>query len=447
MPFYAKIPVMKRALLQPLIDWKSSKHRKPLLLMGARQVGKTTLLRHFGQKMYRNVVEINFEARPDLKLIFEKNLEPDRVLRDLALELDLDEAITPDETLLFFDEIQECPNALNSLKYFNENANQYHVCGAGSLLGVKLGHTKGFPVGNVTFKTLYPLSFMEFLDVLDQSRLKEYLLSLTLSDTITETIHQKLLQYLKYYFFVGGMPEAVSVYKDTQDFREVRQIQNNIVRAYDLDFVKHAPESIIMRITECFHSIKSQLAKENKKFIYSVVRKGGRARTYEDAIQWLLEAGLIYKVYQASTPKLPLSAYEDRHIFKAYLLDVGLLNMMADLPAKTIVQENALFQEFRGSLTENYVAQTMITQHDHLHYWTSGNVAEVDYIFRHEDKIYPLEVKSGTTGKKKSLLVYKDKYKPDLVLRASPQNLNKQDGFVNIPLYMLALLPKLLSER
>lgn len=443
LPFYARLFPMNRQLIHRLLAWKSSKRRKPLLLMGTRQVGKTTLLRRFGEQAYHNVVEINFDDRPDLKRLFESNLTPERILKDISLELDVE--IIPAETLLFFDEIQECPNALNSLKYFQENANQYHVCGAGSLLGVKLAHTKGFPVGKVNFEKLYPLSFLEFLEALNQIRLKEYLSTLTLDDTISEPIHEKLLRYLKYYLFVGGMPEAVSTYKETENFSEVREVHNAIIRAYDLDFVKHAPEALVMRITECFHSITSQLAKENKKFIYSVIRQGARARNYEDAIQWLVEAGLFHKIYQTNTAKLPLQAYENRQIFKAYLFDVGLLNTMADLPAKAILQGNALFQEFRGSLTENFVAQEMKQQHERQHYWTSGNTAEVDFIFRHEDLIYPLEVKSGASRQKKSLLVYRDKYKPTQLLRTSPQNLIKQDGFINLPLYLVGELTRLLG--
>ena len=428
--------------------WKASSRRKPLLVMGARQVGKTTLLRQFGKEEYRNVVEINFDSRPDLKSLFDVNLSCERILRDIGLEFDVD--IIPKETLIFLDEIQECPNALNSLKYFNENANEYHICGAGSLLGVKLSHTKGFPVGKVNFEKLYPLDFIEFLEALGQTRLKEYLLSVNLikgensNNLINDSIHEKLIQYLKHYLYIGGMPEAVSCYKETQDFKEVREVHNDIIKAYDLDFIKHAPASNVMKITECFHSITSQLAKENKKFIYSVIREGARARNYEDAIQWLVEAGLFYKVYQVNAPRIPLQAYENQHIFKAYLFDVGLLNTMAKIPIKAILQGNNLFQEFKGSLTENFVAQQLMLQHKRLHYWSSENRSEIDFVFQHKDQIYPLEVKSGISNKKKSLLVYKDKYKPDFALRLSPQNLDIQGDFINLPLYMAGRLASLL---
>ena len=435
---------MKRHLMKNLCDWKASSRRKPLLLMGARQVGKTTLLKTFGQQYYANQVIINFDDRPDLKALFEPNLIPTRIIKDISLELNVE--IIPGKTLLIFDEIQECPNALNSLKYFNENANEYHICCAGSLLGVKLYHTKGFPVGKVNFLHLYPLNFLEYLEALNQTQLKEYILSLTLNDTISEPIHEKILNILKQYLYTGGMPEAVVKYIETQDFNAVREVHHDIIQAYDLDFTKHAPRSLIMKIYECFHSITSQLAKENKKFIYSIIREGARARNYEEAIQWLVEAGLFYKIYNTNTPKLPLNAYENKQFFKIYPLDVGLLNTMASLPEKTIIKRNKLFQEFQGSLTECFVTQELVQQHDRLHYWTSENRAEIDFILQLEDSLYPLEVKSGYSKQKKSLLAYQEKYSPQLIIRTSPQNLKMQDKFVNLPLYLVSQLSSLLNN-
>ncbi|EKD77065.1 MAG: ATPase, partial [uncultured bacterium] len=359
--------VMKRELIHRLNTWKSSSYRKPMLVMGARQVGKTTLVRDFGKKSYRNLVELNFDDHPQLKQLFERDLDPKRIVRDISLELNV--KIIPGETLLFFDEIQDCPNALNSLKYFRENANEYHVCGAGSLLGVKLMHTKGFPVGQVHFEKLFPLSFFEFLDALNQTQLKEYLLSLTLNDKINPAIHEKCLDYLKYYLLIGGMPEAIYRYQETKDFNLVRDVHKNILHSYDLDFMKHAPSDLVMKITECFHSISSQLSKENKKFIYSIIREGARARNYEMALQWLVEANLFNKVYQVSTPKMPLRAYENSQYFKAYFCDVGLLTTLSDLPIKVVIHGNQLFQEFHGALTENFVAQELVRAHERLHYW------------------------------------------------------------------------------
>jgi len=434
---------MKRSLTHRLKAWKLSSRRKPMLVMGARQVGKTTLLRAFGKEMYRNCVELNFDDRPDLKKLFERDLDPKRIIRDIGIELNVD--IVPGETLLFFDEIQDCPNALNSLKYFRENANEYHVCGAGSLLGVKLAHTKGFPVGQVHFEKLYPLNFFEFLDALDQTRLKEYLSTLSLADSINDAIHEKCMEYLRYYFVIGGMPEAIRTYQETKQFDVVREVHHDILRAYDLDFIKHAPADLVMKITDCFHSISSQLSKENKKFIYSVIREGARARSYEDALQWLVEANLFNKVYQISTPKLPLRAYENPQYFKAYFCDVGLLNTLTDLPIKTVIHGDMLFQEFHGALTENFVAQELALTHERLHYWTSGNRAEVDFVFQEEGLIYPLEVKSGVSNHKKSLIAYRDKYQPPLLLRTSPQNLDKQVGFINLPLYLIGEVSRLLK--
>ena len=436
---------MERQLIQQLSHWKHARNRKPLLLMGARQVGKTTLLHTFGKQAYKNVVSLNFDSRPELKKLFSLDLKPHRILRDICLELGV--TINPAETLLILDEIQEAPDALNSLKYFNEEANEYHVCGAGSLLGVKLAHTQGFPVGKVHFETLYPLNFNEFLTALGEKSLAEYLSTITLKETINPLIHEKLMGYFRLYLFIGGMPEAVKQYRDSEEIQRARTVHQDIIRAYDLDFTKHAPVSLILRITECFHSITSQLAKENKRFIYSVIREGARARTYEMAIQWLIEAGLFYKIYNTNTPKLPLKAYENCNIFKVYPVDVGLLNTMADLPIKLILRRSALLQEFQGSLIENFVTQELKPQQDRLHYWTSSGRAEVDFILQQEEFIYPLEVKSGNSKQKKSLLLYQDKYKPRSILRASPQNLDKHNGFINLPLYLVGQLKRLLSQQ
>lgn len=435
---------MQRDLMKRLHAWKASARRKPMLVMGARQVGKTTLLHEFGRTAYRNVVELNFDDAPHLKQLFERDLKPDRIVRDISLEFNTD--ITPGETLLFFDEIQECPNALNSLKYFRENANEYHVCGAGSLLGVKLSHTKGFPVGQVHFEKLFPLSFFEFLEVLGETRLQKYLSEIVLTDTINASIHEKCIDYLKHYFFIGGMPEAVHTYQQTKSMDTVREVHQEILRSYDLDFVKHAPPDLLMKITECFHSITSQLAKENKKFIYSVIRTGARARNYEDALQWLVEANLFHKVYQVSAPTIPLRAYENTSFFKTYFCDVGLLNTMTQLPLKVLVHGDQLFQEFHGALTENFVTQELAQLDERLHYWSSENRAEVDFVLQQETGIYPVEVKAGMTKHKKSLLAYRDKYHPPILLRASPHNLEKQTGLINIPLYLISQIKRMLTE-
>ena len=435
---------MKRQLMSKIATWAQSERRKPLLLLGARQVGKTTLLKTFGAQHFEQMLYINFDDQPRLKAIFDPDLQPARIIRDLNLAMDIN--IAPDNTFIFFDEIQECPNALNSLKYFQENANEYTVAGAGSLLGVKLAHLKGFPVGKVHFETLHPLHFSEYLHALGEEALAEYIQTITLTESINPAIHHKLIDYLKKYLVTGGMPEAVDEFRATHDFEATREIQRDILRAYDLDFIKHAPKEDVMRITECFYSLPSQLGKENKKFIYSKIRPDARARSHENALQWLIEAGLFYKVINTSTVKLPLSAYENRQIFKTYLLDVGLLNTMAELSPKIILENDRLFQEFAGALTENFVMQSLRASHHQLHYWTSRSQAEVDLIVQSGNTILPIEIKTGHSNRKKSLQVYREKFKPPLAIRTSPQNLDTHDSFINLPLYLIEQLDRLIDR-
>jgi predicted AAA+ superfamily ATPase len=411
--------------------------------MGARQVGKTTLLKQFGESEYKQYIYLNFEERPALKLLFQSNLTPDRLLKAISLETSM--TIEPHHTLIIFDEIQECPEALNSLKYFQEQASNYHICAAGSLLGVKLAQSKGFPVGKVNFLNLYPFSFAEFLEAIGKITLKNYIETFDKIEPLAENVHQKLLNYFKIYLFIGGMPEAISEYIDSGDFSKVRNIQTEILKAYDLDFAKHAPKNILNNISLVWHNIPSQLAKENKKFIYSTIRKGARAKDFESAIQWLHEAGLVHKVLNITTPKIPLDAYTIFDFFKIYLVDVGLLGAMVHLNPKTILYGDQLFKEFQGSLIENYVTQALVNAQYQLYYWTSEGKAEVDFILQQEQQIFPLEVKSGYSDKKKSLRTYANKYNPPRLLRSSPMNL-KQDGDVlNCPLYLISELNRLLN--
>lgn len=434
---------MKRELFKQLQAWKNNKKRKPLILMGARQVGKTTLLKQLGASEYQQYAYLNFEEKPALRSLFEASLEPDVLLKTLKIETNID--IQPGSTLIIFDEIQECPNALNSLKYFCEEAREYHICAAGSLLGVKLEHTKGFPVGKVNFLNLYPLSFPEFLEAVNEVALRQYLESIENIEPLPSIFHEKLLQYLKYYLFIGGMPEAVAEYIDSKDLQKVRSIHKEVLRAYSLDFAKHAKEKV-MEISLVWNAIPSQLAKENKKFIYSAVRKGARAKDFEASIQWLLECGLIHKTYNVTTPKLPLDAYAEFDFFKIYVVDVGLLGAMTDLSPKVVIQGDQLFQEFRGSLVENYVAQELARCQYGLYYWTSEGKAELDFVVRHESHLFPLEIKSGTTDKKKSLRVYRDKYHPPVLIRSSPMNLKKDGEILNIPLYLMGELNRLVER-
>lgn len=435
---------MKRAILKQLQDWKKKPRRKPLILMGARQVGKTTLLKQFGSQEYDQCVYLNFEEKVALKALFEASLAPDQILKALQIETNI--TITPSNTLIILDEIQECPQALNSLKYFQELASEYSICAAGSLLGVKLEHTQGFPVGKVNFLHLYPLSFLEFLEALNEGQLKKYIEEIFHVEPLLPNLHEKLLQYFKYYLFIGGMPEAVAEYINSGDLNKVRTIQQEILKAYSLDFAKHAPKENIMKISMVWNAIPSQLAKENKKFIYSLIRTGARAKEFEAALQWLMEAGLIHKAYNITLPKIPLDAYAQFDFFKIYLVDVGLLGAMTDLSPKPILYGDQLFQEFRGALVENYVAQEIARHDNRLYYWTSHGKAELDFVFLHEDQIFPLEIKSGHSEKKKSLRVYASKYKPTLLIRGSTMNLRKDGDILNCPLYLIGELRHLLTK-
>lgn len=434
---------MKRHIFSKLLAWKTDKKRKPLILMGARQVGKTTLLKYFGKTEYKNFIYLNFEENTSYKRLFEGTLDPKAILNALSIELNTE--ITPSETLIIFDEIQECPNALNSLKYFNEQANDYHLCAAGSLLSVKLLNTKGFPVGKVNFLHLYPLNFNEFLEAINEIKLKTYLEKIEVIEPLPSNLHDKLIQYFKIYLFVGGMPEAISEYVDSHDFNKVRTVQNAIMNAYSLDFAKHAPKDNVMKINLVWNSISSQLAKENKKFMYSLIRTGARAKEFEIAMQWLLEAGLIHKVYDVTTPKLPLDAHAIFDFFKVYLVDVGLLGAKTDLSPKIIIHGNELFQEFRGSFIENYVVQEFARNDYGLYYWTSAGKAELDFVFHHDGFVFPLEVKSGSSDHKKSLRVYAEKYHPKLLIRSSPMNLKKDGSILNCPLYLISDLKRLIN--
>jgi len=430
---------MKRDLYGELLSWKASKSRKPLILRGARQVGKTHLLKKFGKQEYDTCIYLNFEEDPKLAEFFSEALSPSSILEKIGIYLERE--IKPEGTLLIFDEIQECPAALNSLKYFQEDANEFHIIAAGSLLGVKLAHSKGFPVGKVNFLDLYPLTFFEFLDAIGKNKLRSFLEEIKKCEPIPEPIpepfHNELLALLKKYMYIGGMPEVVAAYASTENLLSIRDIQKEILKAYDLDFAKHAPKEEIMKISLVWESIPSQLAKENKKFVFSMIKQSARGREYEVAIQWLNEAGLILKAYNISSPKLPLRNYGNNNVFKVYFLDVGLLSAMCNIPAKYVIEKNNLFSEFNGAFTENFIAQELTAQHLPLYYWTSEGIAEVDFIIEQDFNVYPLEVKSGVSRRKKSLLVYGEKYKPTLLLRTSAMNLRQDGNICNIPLYLI----------
>lgn len=429
---------------QKLLRWKQSDLRKPLVLRGARQVGKTYILTEFAKQEYQDYIYINFDEEPYFVSFFNENLDPDRIIRELNIYFK--KTIQPGSTLIVFDEIQECPLALASLKYFCEKRNEYHIATAGSLLGVKL--TQGFPVGKVNFLDLAPLNFFEFLHAINESQLVTMLEEIIRPKAITDIFHNKLISYLKYYFIIGGMPEAVATYLKNENLHEVRTVQKEILDAYLLDFARHAPKDEIMKIMTVWESVPNQLAKENKKFIFSAIRKSARAREFETAIQWLKNAGLIIKAKAISTPKLPLDAYSNKQAFKIYLLDIGLLGAMSKLDPRIILQGEELFQEFKGSLTENFVATELHDKHfEELYYWASEGIAEVDFILASEQKIFPFEVKAGISKMKKSLLVYGQKFSdeefsPVVLSRATLRNFAFDGKIINYPLYACSLFPK-----
>lgn len=431
---------MKRDIYNELVAWKTSPRRKPLILRGARQVGKTTILNTFGQNEYENFVYLNFENDPELDRFFSGKLDPHAIIQKLSLYSG--KKITPHETLIIFDEIQESQNALVSLKYFQEQAPDFHIVAAGSLLGVKIDKSRSFPVGKVNFLTLYPLSFVEFLDAVGKFNLREVLREIVSPIPLDDPFHTELLDWLRIYYYVGGMPEAVVQYLEDKDFAKVRLVQQEILAAYELDFSKHAAPAEVMKISSVWNSIPGQLARENKKFMFSAVRHGARAREYEIAIQWLVDAGVIYKSHCLNIAKLPLDAYCNRNIFKVYLLDVGLLAAMSRISQRTFVEAEGIFQEFKGAFVENFVAQELTAvRGETLYYWASQGVAEVDFVVAFEEKIYPLEVKAGIDKRKKSLLVYDQKYSPPVLSRASLMNLRRDGRVCNYPLYAVKKFP------
>jgi uncharacterized protein len=424
---------MKRTLYKNLLAWKSSPRRKPLLLQGARQVGKTWLINEFGKKEYKDYIYLNFEQTPNLKSLFSNELSPQKIIENIGLLIG--RKVHHDKTLICFDEIQNCPEAITSLKYFQEKAPEYHVIAAGSLLGVSLGKTSSFPVGKVNFLTLYPLSFAEYLDAIGEPLLAE---KLTHLENLPEALHEKMLELLKMYFFLGGMPEVVVDYIENRDIKAVRDIQNDILKSYQRDFSKYSDPMQALRVTEIWQSVPFQLAKENKKFTYNDVKSKTRATTYQQSIEWLKNAGLVHIVYQIRAAKLPLSGYADYAKFKLYILDTGLLGAMLNLSSDIILKPNELFLEYNGAFVENYTCLELLkTVEQVLFYWSSEREAEVDFVFQWENDIYPLEVKSGMNRNTKSLRSYADKFQPKLLLRASPRNYIQSNEFTNIPLYGL----------
>ncbi|WP_448915986.1 ATP-binding protein [Eubacterium ramulus] len=424
---------MYRIAIEKLLKWKQSKRRKPLIIEGARQVGKTWLMKEFGRQEYKDTIYINFDSNSRMAELFASDLDTERLI--MGLEIYVGRKINPDNALLIFDEVQEVPRALASLKYFYENAPEYHIVCAGSLLGIALHQGTSFPVGKVDFLKLYPLSFKEFLMANDKERFAE-LLDRQDFQMIT-SFKQIYIDALKQYYFVGGMPEAVQSFSENKDFNEVREIQKRILFAYEQDFSKHAPNEIVPRLRMLWNSIPAQLAKENKKFIYGLVREGARAKEYETAIMWLCDCGLVHKVSRVNAAGIPLRAYEDLKAFKLFVLDVGLLGCMAGLRQHTLLDGNDLFVEFKGALTEQYVCQQLknIEDLDIYYYTNDRGSCEVDFVVDTGEKIVPVEVKAEVNLKAKSLKTYREKFLPEISVRTSMADFKKEEWLVNLPLY------------
>ena len=434
---------MKRNLLGDLKKWKDSPARKPLLVKGVRQCGKTWLLEEFGRECYGDVAYFNFEGNAALGARFEGDLDVRRIVSELGILRQ--KAIVPGETLIIFDEIQFCNQALTSLKYFCENAPEYHVVCAGSLLGVALSKPLSFPVGKVDFLTLRPMSFEEFLQANGEEMLCEHLRALPPYEKVSELFTERLETLLKTYYIVGGMPEAVQTWLDTHDIAALEKVQQAILDSYELDFAKHALPKDFPKLAAIWRSIPLQLAKESSKFIFSQVKQGWRAKDLEDALEWLLGAGLVHKVTKIEKPFMPLSSYEDQSFFKLYLSDVGLLRKMAGLPAATILEKSDTFREFKGALTENYVLCELLHSMEQTpFFWRSGNTAEVDFVFQHGMDIVPVEVKSERNVKAKSLSEYRKKYTPRVAVMTTMQNVGGGD-VRKVPLYLLWQLEKYLA--
>jgi len=427
---------MYRTAIEQLREWKANERRKPLIIRGARQVGKTWLMKEFGDSSYEKVVYVNFDNNEQMRNLFEGSLEISRLIT--GLELYAGHKIDSDNTLLIFDEVQEVPKALTSLKYFNEQAPQYQIICAGSLLGVALHEGTSFPVGKVEFMDLYPLSFVEFMIAMNKSQYVDLLQDDNFDMAVT--FKQDFIDILKYYYYIGGMPEAVQAFVDRRDFNEVREIQQNILTAYEQDFSKHAPNETVPRIRMLWNSIAAQLAKENKKFIYGLIKEGARAKEFELALLWLTDCGLVHKVHRVSAPNLPLKAYEDLKAFKLFLVDIGLLSCMVGLQQKVLLDGNELFKEFKGALTEQYVLQQLKTIKGlNVYYWTAERgLAEVDFIIDNGSNVIPIEVKAEQNLKAKSLKVYQEKYQPKIAVRTSMADYKKEERLLNLPLWAIS---------
>lgn len=424
--------VMKRNAIKELYEWKENNDRKPLVILGTRQVGKTWLMKEFGKEAYKKCAYVNFEDNDDLRGMFEHDFDIQRIIANLQWATD----VTIDEdTLIILDEIQEAPRGITALKYFQEKAPQYHVIAAGSLLGIAMHKNDSFPVGKVDFMNLYPLSFYEFLNAVGEKKMVDLLQAKDW--TMLTMVRAKFEERLRQYYFVGGMPAAVLAFVNDGDLNKVRTIQKSIIEAYERDFSKHAPAIEVPRIRMVWHSIPSQLSKENRKFIYGMIKEGARAKDFELAIEWLKDAGLIYKVNRCKKAQLPLAAYEDFSAFKMFLSDIGLMGAMSNIPVQSLLNGNMLFSDFKGALTEQFVLQQMKTNQSlSIYYWSADNSrGEIDFLVQQEEKIIPIEVKAEENLQAKSLRMFVERNPGLKGCRFSMSPYREQDWLVNYPLY------------
>jgi predicted AAA+ superfamily ATPase len=430
---------MYRNSIKELIEWKLDKRRKPLIVLGARQVGKTWLIKEFGRTEYKQTVYINFEEEKRMRDLFLSDFNIFRIIS--VLEAFAGYKIVPDETLIVFDEIQMAPEGITSLKYFCENAPQYNVVVSDSLLGMMLHEGASFPVGKVDFLHLYPMSFYEFLLAMNENGLA-YILEDKEFD-LMPLFSNKYIEFLRYYFYTGGMPEAVATFAENRDWQKTRQVHNKILLAYERDFSKHAPKEIFPRIKMVWQSIPSQLAKENKKFIYGLIKEGARAKDFELAVQWLLDSGLLIQCFRNKKPNIPLNAYQDLSAFKLYHNDIGLLGAMSKLSPRTVIEGNLLFTEYKGALAEQFVIQQLkLNENFSIYYFTPDTYSmEVDFIIQNEnDEIIPIEVKAGENLRAKSFKLFCEKYKPAKAIRTSLADYKEENWMTNIPLYAISTI-------
>ena len=433
---------MKRYAIKQLLEWKNNPNKKPLIIEGARQVGKTWLMQEFGKNEYRQVAYINFENNLQMKMVFDMDLDPKRIIQDIGLNTNL--TINPKDTLIIFDEIQECPRALTSLKYFNETAPEYSIIAAGSMLGVTLHKGTSFPVGKVDFMTLYPMSFVEFLEAIGEERFIPFMEKLDFQ-TIS-VFKDVIVRLLKHYFYIGGMPEAVQDFVINKDFIRVKDIQNKILKSYEMDFSKHIDSNLVEKIKLLWNSIPAQLSKENKKFIYGAIKKGARANDFELAIAWLRDCGLIYQVHRVNKPIDPLKFYEDFSAFKIFILDIGLFCNLSNVSSSSLIENKKIFEEFNGALTEQYVLQQLKTKEKNIFYWsTDTSRSEIDFMIQSEENVIPIEVKSTINLQAKSLKFFREKFKPKISVRTSLADYKKTDDLYDIPLYMIEFIDKIIK--